>query len=307
MSAKSAKAKSSAALAQPPRPKWWLQPGTWLCALCTIITTGVVAWSPLSLPDLSQQAEYQFSLEKSQITLPTEWVPKTILARVMHEAELPENVSLLDPMLCEKVAKAWELNPWVKSVKSVQVTRDRTLQVDVEYRTPVAFVEVPGGLYPVDDEGVLLPPADFELSDTTRLPHIRGVKTLPQGKTGHSWGDPVVIAAAKLTALLIPEQNLDTYWTRFGFKALVAPDVDPATATLDQLVFEIETKGGSRVLWGKIPGVDNLEPTPNVKLARLQDYVTRFGGLDGATGPQRIDIRLFDGISQQPPSEGRFQ
>ncbi|HWL10515.1 MAG TPA: hypothetical protein VNQ76_19070 [Planctomicrobium sp.] len=304
MSAKPVKVKSSAKTApEPAAPRWWQQPGMWLCGLCALIAVTVAVWLPLSLPDLSQQAEYQFPLEETRLTPPNEWVPETILQQVIQGSDLSENVSLLEPDLCEKVARSWESNPWVKSVKSVQITRERTLQVDVEFRTPVAFVEVPGGLYPIDVEGVLLPPGDFELADTSRLPHIRGVKTLPQGRTGAFWGDPIVVAAAQLTSLLTPEQNLETYWKHFGFKALIAPNVDPATVTPDQLVFEIETVGGNRVLWGKIPGVDDLEPTSSVKLARLQDYVTRFGGLDATSTPQRIDIRMFDGISLHPLME----
>jgi len=298
---------SSKAAAAPAAPSFWTQPGTWLCLLCGIAAITAAVWLPFSLPDLTEREEYQFSLLETHLPPLSPWVPQTILEQVIKNGELPERVSLLEPGLSERVAQAWERHPWVKSVKSVHITRQRTLEVDVEFRTPIAFVEVPGGLYPIDTEGVLLPPGDFELSDISRLPRIQGVKTLPKGKTGTFWQDPVVSSAATLAALLAPDLNLETYWNRFGFKAVVAPDVDPATASPEQLVFEIETNGGSRVLWGKIPGVDRLEPTSNVKLARLQDYVTRFGGLDGSNGPQKIDIRLFDGISLQPLQENRFR
>lgn len=246
-------------------------------------------------------------MDDTRVTAPPTWVPRTLLADVLKAANLPETVSLLEPDLCRNVALAWERNPWVKEVKSVRITGEPALQVDVAYRTPVAFVEVPRGLYPIDAEGVLLPPNDFSISDTSRLPHLRGIKSQPRGAAGEKWGDPVVVAAAQLAMLLAPEQNLEKYWNRFSFVAIVAPEVGANAVAADQLLFEIETTQGSRILWGRPPGSDSLEPTAAVKLARLQDYVNRFGGLESATGPQRIDIRLFDGISLQPLRDVRFR
>lgn len=273
-----------------------------------IVTTVTLSiWLPMSLPNLSEQQEYQFQLKETLQNRPNTWVPSNLLEQIQAESELPDTVSLLEPDLCKKIALAWEKNPWIKKVNSVQITRDFRLQVDAVYRMPAAFVEVPRGVYPVDTEGVLLPPADFNVSDTSRLPHIRRVKTLPQGGMGSAWGDPVVISGARLATYLAPESDLERYWNRFGFAALIAPDVDPTTATPDQLVFEIETIGGSRITWGRPPGADNAEPSFNTKLTRLQDYVTRFGGLDNSNGPQRIDIRMPDGISSHPLQYRRYQ
>ncbi|WP_437191439.1 cell division protein FtsQ/DivIB [Planctomicrobium sp. SH527] len=292
----------------PPRPAaWWRQPGIWICVAFIVVTVTLSIWLPMSLPKLSEQKEYQFQLEDTVLNSPNNWVPSNLLKQIQAESGLPDTVSLLDPDLCEKIAIAWEKNPWIKKVNSVQITRDSRLQVDAVYRVPAAFVEVPRGVYPVDTEGVLLPPADFNVTDTSRLPHIRRVKSLPQGGMGHDWGDPVVTSGAQLATYLAPESDLEKYWNRFGFAALIAPDVDPATAKPEQLVFEIETIGGSRITWGRPPGADELEPSFNTKLSRLQDYVTRFGGLDNSNGPQRIDIRMPDGISLHPLLDRRYQ
>ncbi len=301
MAKKSSPAKNQVQTPPPPkRLPWWLKPGVWLCIGMVTASGALMVWLPASLPNLDERPEYQYSLSETQFDLPEKWVPSNILQQVIEASKLPATVSILDPKLCENLAESWKSNPWVKQVNSVQITPDRQVKVDVEFRQPLAFVQVPRGLYPIDTQGVLLPPADFQLDDTSKLPHIKGILTQPAGRTGEPWGDPAVEAAAKLLTLLTTPQQSDSYWNRFGFRVLVATSPSPERTRLDQLVFEIETKGGNRVLWGKAPGLDQLEPTASVKLARLQDYVTRFGGLDANPTPQKIDIRLFDGISLQP-------
>jgi hypothetical protein len=132
------------------------------------------------------------------------------------------------------------------------------------------------------------------------------VTSLPQGPAGQNWGDAVVAAAARLASVLAPEQNLEPHWKRFGFVAILAPSAETKTSGPESLTFEILTRGGSRIVWGKAPGADALEPNIEQKLARL-DYLLRFGALDGAQGPRRVDIRLFDGISLQPLNAARVR
>jgi hypothetical protein len=279
-----------------------------LILLSLLIAAAVmIPFLPWLLPDLSEQPEYQIALSEMQVTPAPDWVPQSLLHEVLGDPDLPETASVLDHDLCRQVALAWERHPWIRRVKSVRLTNEPALLVDVEYRLPAVFVEVPQGLYPVDADGVVLPPLDFSMADTHRLPHLRNILTRPQGAAGQSWGDPVVAAGARLASILAPEQNLAPYWKRFGFVAILAPEVKSQPVNPAHLVFEIQTAGGSRVVWGKPPGADSLEPPPAVKLARLEDYIARFGPFDGSRGPQRLDIRLFDGISLQPLNELRYR
>jgi hypothetical protein len=283
-----------------PRRRFWRSPALWLGTIVLSVLLIGAYWVPRHLPDLTDAPEYQVRLNEMLVSPPPAWVPTSLLTQIRESADLPESVSLLQPQLCRTLALAWEKSPWIQQVRSVQITRDRKIQIDVAYRVPVAFVQVPGGLYPVDESGILLPPSDFTSADTTRLPLVRGVQTVPAGAAGEPWGDPQVIAAASLAAVLMPEQNLETYWRHYQFVAIHVVTT-PAEADHPELLqLELETARGSRVVWGQPPGSGPLEPSPAVKLARLQDYVNRFGGLDGPQGPQRIDIRLFDGISLRP-------
>ena len=271
-----------------------------LMVSAVIVTAIVLApYLPWLIPQLENRPEYQFDMADLEITPPHRWVPRTILDEVLEKEGLPETVSLLDEDLCRRVATAWERHPWIEQVKSVRITRDRTLRADLAYRVPVAFVEVPNGLYPIDSHGVLLPPVDFSMSDANRLPHLRGVQTQPAGAAGTAWGDPVVEAAAELAALLAPEQNLETYWHRYGLTAILAPQNLSQPVREEALVFEILTRDGSRIIWGRPPGFDSLEQPPREKLARLE-LLHSLGKLNSADGPQWIDIRYFEDISLEP-------
>jgi len=226
---------------------------------------------------------------------------------MLNSHQLPETVSLLDPDLCRNVAAAWGKHPWVKRVISVHLTAEPALIVELEYRRPAAFIRVVQGFYPVDLEGVLLPPQDFSMSAIENLPIVKNAASTPQGGAGEPWGDPVVEAAVKLAAILVPEQNLNLYWSKFQIRSIIIPTAKETPVAVDQLVFELETAGGNRVVWGRAPGFDTLEPAADVKLARLAEYQSRFGSLDGVSGLHRIDIRLFDGISLQPLNEALYR
>lgn len=277
------------------------QPGLIIPVTFLITIIGAVGVLSRFVPDLRERPEYQFRTADMRITPPHAWVPATILQEVVIAAHLPDTVSLLDPDLCRVVAEAWEHHPWVKRVISVHITTEPALVVDLEYREPAALIRVADGYYPVDTEGVLLPPRDFSASAPELLPQVLNITTTPQGGTGVKWDDPVVAAAARLATILAPGQDLARYWNRFQLKAIIAPTVS-SPPTAEQMLFELETAGGNRVLWGRPPGEDSLEPTPEVKLARLAEYQSRFGSLDGVSGRHRIDIRLFDGISLHPLS-----
>lgn len=288
-----------------PRSRW--RSGTVLTAFFFLVVAGLAIVLQRFVPDLRDRPEYQFQMAESRITPPHEWVPQDLLQEMLTTHQLPETVSLLDPELCRNVAAAWEKHPWVKRVISVRITPEPALIVELEYRRPAAFIRVVQGFYPIDLQGVLLPPRDFSMSAIETLPIVKNVASTPQGGAGESWGDPVVEAAARLAATLAPEQNLNLYWSKFQIKAIIAPTVKEVPVAPDQLVFELETAGGNLVVWGKAPGFDTLEPAADVKLARLAEYQSRFGSLDGVSGLHRIDIRLLDGISLQPLNETLYR
>ncbi|WP_437203199.1 cell division protein FtsQ/DivIB [Planctomicrobium sp. SH664] len=293
----------SAGAGEPAAPSflrnWLFRPGTLIIAAFFTAIVVLVPYLPWLLPNLVEQPEYQFTLDRIEINAPTAWVPSTIAEQVREGANLPETVSLLEPRLCQEVAEAWSKHPWIQSVKSVQITNAPGLRIEVEYRQPVAFVATDKGLYPVDREGILLPPSDFKIGETGRLPLIRGITTQPQSAAGFPWGDNAVRAGAQLAAILAPEQDLEKYWNRFHCKAILVSAAN-RFATPEQLNLEIETVGGSRIIWGRPPGADALEPTVDQKLLRLQQCLSRIGSFETPGRPYRVDIRQFDAIGLEP-------
>lgn len=277
---------------------------TWFFRPARLATTalflGVLVLGPYVIhlvPPLSERDEYQYSLDELRLSPPHEWVPSTFVTDILDEAELPQTVSLLDPTLTQKLAEAFASHPWVEQVEQVQITPDRQIEVTIVYRQPRAMVELSAGTYPIDANGVLLPPSDFTPADIGRFPLVTGIETSPRGPAGSSWGSGEVLSAARLAVLLTPEQNLDTYWNRYGLKAITPISSSDAAGTP---VFALKTIGGSEIIWGHAPGADELEPTAEQKIGRLEYYLSQFGSFDQEGGPYRIDIREFQAITLEP-------
>ena len=279
---------------------WFFRPAPLIITAFLISILVLAPYLPHLLPDLSKLEEYQFEMEQIEVNQPQGWVPTHLVDDILVQSELPQKVSLLKPGLCRDVALAFSDNPWVRSVQSVRLTSKLALRAHLEYRQPVALVETTNGWLPVDIEGVLLPAADFTIDDVDRLPHITNVQSTPAGNVGEPWGGLLVAPAARIAAVLAPQHNMEKYWNRFELTGIVVPTIGEGVTTEEELIFELSTVGGSRVIWGKPPGADDLEPTVEQKLGRMEQYLSSYGKFDEPDGPYRVDIRLFDAISLSP-------
>lgn len=256
----------------------------------------LVPWGISQLPNLTQCSEYQ--LDRDDIVLvppPVEHVPADLLQRVLSKQKLPDRFALLDDELVGELAAAFEKHPWIAKVIQVRKSYPPRVLVEVEYRRPVAFIEVERGFYPVDANAVVLPPADFTPDDSKRFPIVRNVTTTPQGPSGNAWGDPLVLAAARLA------ESLFDRWKPLGLSSIVAPPRPDAGVSPGDLTFELTTKGGSKIVWGRPPGTNHPgELTVEQKIGRLERYLEQFGSFDGPHGPYEIDIRHWQEISRRP-------
>ena len=256
------------------------------------------------IPDLPHQ-DYQIESTRIDIPAPHRWAPPDLVKRCCQRAGLPTQLSLLDETLAERVARAFKAEPWIYRLNSVQIERSGTIKIDCAYRNPVAMIETPSGLYPIDREGVLLPPEDFSAAEALRFPLIRNVASQPQGIAGQPWGDPVIKSAAKLAEILVPDHDLERHWNRLHLRSIDVASVDPKSG--DQAIFELGTVDGSRILWGKAPGADTSEPPPDKKMAGLTQYLARYGRYDKPKGRGRIDVRAFDKISYESLENSRLK
>ena len=271
----------------------WFQP--WWLAGIAMACAAIILGPRLakSLPEIGNRPEYQLRTTDIQVTEIPQWVPRDLVAQVAPQAGIKPTRSVLDERLTSDLANAFGQHPWVEKVIKVSKSVPARVEIDLVYRRPVAMVEVSTGLLPVDGTGVLLPPTAFSTADAQRYPLITLPKSSPSGAVGTSWGDPQVIAAARLAAVLLP------HWQDFRLTAIEIPAGIDGRAPLAELVFQLQTQGGSRIVWGRAPGVIYpLELSADQKIGRLEECLTRFGGFDQPDGPYEIDIRHFQEITR---------
>ncbi len=246
-----------------------------------------------SLPRLESRPEYAVTAESVEVVDPPAWIPRSFVARTLDRAELPLPMSLLDESLVADLAGAFERSPWVADVEEVRKHADGRVVAKLVFREPVAVVRLDRVSYPVDAHGILLPAEDFDPQRAARLPTIVGIGTEP-GSPGESWVDPVLAGAARLAEAIRRD------WSRFGFDSIRLRFDESRGREATDLVYEIRTREGSLVVWGRAPGSNHPgELTVPQKLGKLTRYLEKFESFDKPNGPYEIDIRHWREITRQ--------
>ena len=128
------------------------------------------------------------------------------------------------------------------------------------------------------------PDGDFALNQAVRFPRLTDIETMPVGPPGTRWGDLRVADGAAIAAAL------GERWAAFRLDRIVPLRRSDSERRPDY-VYELYTHGGSRVIWGRAPGAKSPgEPSVAEKLRFLDSWVKRHGTLEGARGPQEIDV-----------------
>jgi hypothetical protein len=255
--------------------------------------SGHYAWRQWGRP-ATRGARYAISAEKIHTTPVPDWIRTNVVEEVVRDGSLHAH-SLLDPQLTIKVADAFRLHPWVRTVRRVSKAHPGQVEVDLEFRRPAALVEVTipdaRGVLPVDGDGVLLPREDFVdergqlLSEALNYPVIVAGDSLPEGPAGAAWGDSTVSGGARIAAVF------GEAWEKCGlFKIKPAP-INPAQPADSSIQFVLVAKNGARVLWGAAPGDKPKDlALAKEKIERLLDYVEANHSLDAPAKPVEIDL-----------------
>ncbi|MFV1963780.1 MAG: hypothetical protein ACC628_00015 [Pirellulaceae bacterium] len=213
-----------------------------------------LGWKKWGEP-VTQQAQYHLSKDNIAITPQPPWIPADVRSEAIRDGSL-ENLSIFDKELTLRVCRAFEMHPWVAHVNRVNKRPSAKVSIELEYRRPVAWVEVPPGvlpnnevgLLPVDGQGVLLPPQDFVREQVDDFVRIAVAGLTPCGLPGTAWGDPRVASAARIAAMMAENfQDADIY------RILASPHPGD-TSALGPPLFEITTRCGARFIWGNAPG-----------------------------------------------------
>jgi hypothetical protein len=243
----------------------------------------IVAWNRWGAPS-TRGPDYVVTPDKIRVTPQPQWIHADVKAEVVRTANLSQ-LDLGDRDLATQVAQAFALHAWIAKVVRVEKRFPAAVAVSLEYRRPVAAVEVtPSGkreLLFVDGEGVLLPSLDFAGNQAADYLRIGGIHSTPASVYGSPWGDEAVAGAARVAAALGER-----------FKQAGLYRILPIESASGQLSYELRTPGDTRVLWGAAPGRESSsEPAAEQKIAALVEYIADKGPLDRAGGERLLDLQ----------------
>lgn len=216
-------------------------------------------------PEIESDPRYYLDEKKVEITARPNWIRSDVKSEVFRNEGLHE-LSLLDRGLVSKVADAFALHPWVAEVTQVRKSASRVV-VELEYRKPIAMVEVADGLIPVDRKGVLLPTDDFSRSEIRSCLRVDIPNVSPYADVGIVWADQRVLDAARIAAAWGDK------WKQLNLYEIVAHKKPDDPLNRQTTFFELQTKLGSRILWGHAPGREHDgEASAEEKIAALLAY-----------------------------------
>jgi hypothetical protein len=297
-----------------PKPRWQVQLAATLAQYRVPLMIGTIVvfiggaiglWRRYGAEIESQRAEkFLVALDGFEVPTQPAWIPADIRAEVFQDAGWQQQPpSILETDLTVRVAQAFEQHTWVAKVTRVTKHHPARVVVDLQYRRPVAMVEVDyqgqSGLLPVDNLGVLLPPEDFKAEDAVTFPRITVDYNGPEGSVGTPWGDARVAGGAAIAGLLINE------WKNLGLYRIIALASSVGSAT-DSPQYELHTRSGSRVLWGHAPEAETAgEPKALHKCRQLAAYVQQNGSLATIEKPVVIDVRHEQEVSVRPEESTR--
>ncbi len=231
------------------------------------------------------------SAQSIVINDPPPWIVTDLKQEALVTGSL-EGANLGDDDLTLRVAEAFRMHSWVSKVNRVSKRYPDRILVQLEYRRPVAMVEVrvgdQPGLFPIDVDGTLLPTADFTAERAIQYPRISIPNASPLGFPGSPWGDDRVHDAAIIAAALAP------YWEKLELYRIALMGGFAQGRGKSENVFRLTTRDHVNLIWGHAPGKENPnEATADKKIARLlslkeQDELTGLGP------DQAIDLRNPD-------------
>jgi hypothetical protein len=235
--------------------------------------------------------EYTLAPHQIQITPPPQWIRADVKLEALRDGSLDARLSILDERLADRLAKAFALHPWVARVDSVVKHYPSRVTVELAYRRPAAMVEVPGGLFPVDEEAVVLPSTDFTAVEARKYPRLIGIDSQPLGPVGTPWGDRSVLEGARIAVAL--RQG----WDDLRLQSVRRLRVTGSGFAATENEYELITQNGTAIPWGRAPGNEQATEAPlAAKIARLKQYATKYGGLDESARRNDLDLRVREGM-----------
>ncbi|TWT96108.1 hypothetical protein Pla108_31900 [Botrimarina colliarenosi] len=248
-------------------------------------------------PQVAHSPQYLLTPASVSVTAPPAWVRGDVTADVFRVGGLDGQLSVLDPPagLEERLAQTFVTHPWVRSVGAITKTPPNRVTLELEYRTPLAAVELGGALLPVDLDGALLPTRDLSADAVRYLPRIELTDaTVRPPAVGELWLEPRLAGALALVG------SFGSAWSELDL-FLVRIDHTPGVRAGQRFwSYNVVSTGNTVVVWGGAPGFSPPDEAPFAKkLGNLRRAIAKHGPLDSvAKSPAMIDVR--DGDAAYP-------
>jgi hypothetical protein len=237
-----------------------------------LILGGYIAWNRWGAEEIAKKF-YGIDVSLIHVTQRPEHIASDITEVVYRDTKL-DQLSLIDPAATARIASAFSSHPWVSKVVAVRKLPGGQVDVHLQYRVPVAMVYVVSrhpdvngrpGFFAIDEQGVLLPTTEFTREHTMRYVHIEIPDVYPTGGVGSLFGDPRIIGAAKLAALIAPyRERLDTRSIQLHESSRTSPVAQ----------YQLVTHSGESLLWGSPPGQEIYGERKADE--KLQELIKRF-------------------------------
>jgi hypothetical protein len=229
------------------------------------------------------------------------WMSDVLAEEIKRMARPAGTHSAFDHQLLVDIDRILCSSPWIRQVRAVRREFENepgdTIEIDCDYRAPVALVRWKDYFWLVDGEGVKLP-AQFKLEQLPGIIHgadkrmniriIEGVAQ-PPVESGHKWPGDDLQAGLDLVKLLFGQQ-----YTEEIIKVDVANFGGRINVKEAQLA--LGTLYDTQIRWGRPVKANDffVEVATQRKLDALKHVYEQYNRVDA--GQQWIDIR-FDKIT----------
>jgi hypothetical protein len=227
------------------------------------------------------------------------WMNRFLVEQIATIARPVGVHSTFDHQVLVDTAQTLGRNPWISNVRSVRRAYTRspadTLEIDCDYRAPVALVKYGAFYWLVDEEGVRLsdrfteqdvPNIQFDPEGHTRIRVIEGVQHAVPQLAGERWTGADLQAGLTMIRYLF-----DKPFTEQILRVNVT-NVDGRVDAKDPRLV-LTTSFGTQIWWGRPPGdaVDSfIEVSATQKFLYLRTIFEETGRVDGKH--KWIDVRF---------------
>lgn len=238
------------------------------------------------------------------------WMSDALANKIVRVAAPDVSYSAFDHQLLVNTAMLLRTHPdsapWIKNVRSVtreySKTPGDTLEIDCDFRAPVALVKWETFYWLIDGDGILLP-EQYTQADLRKVMYdgnhlslriIEGIANSPP-ESGQKWQGPDLAAAIEMVGLLYNKPYADEI-ERINIANFAGRQ------DLREAQIVLITRYQTQVRWGRpIHASDfKIEVEPAQKLDYMDRLVKQFGRVDA--GHSAVDLR-FDQV-QVPSADG---